>query len=155
MALIFLKQMVYFYPGYYSVICWCCQQIKKLIDSHYPTALLLFIMRILVFQCSTICYCYLGSVETCKQPGRGRSAPMSSRLFSCLPPTEATPSLHLAYFFLVFLLMNQNHGFVCLLFYVLVTSKVVSEWLSTFDSAHSWRLYSAALLRNQAVSTMT
>ena len=47
------------------------------------------------------------------------------------------------------------HMFVCLLFYILAT-KVISGRVPTFDdSAHSWRLYSAALLGNQANSTMT
>ena len=42
--------------------------------------------------------------------------------------------------------------------YVLATSKVIfkvrSRWLLTCDSVHSWRLYSAAPLGNQAFSTM-
>ena len=44
---------------------------------------------------------------------------------------------------------------VCLLFYVLATSKVISEWASTCDSAHSWWLNSASPLGDQAASTMT
>ena len=43
----------------------------------------------------------------------------------------------------------------CLLFCVLATSKVISGRVPTCDNAHSWRLYSAAQLGNQAVSTMT
>ena len=43
----------------------------------------------------------------------------------------------------------------CLLLYVLATSKVISERVTTGDSAHSSRLYSAAQLGNQAVSSMT
>ena len=42
-----------------------------------------------------------------------------------------------------------------LLFYVLATSVVISGRVQTCDSAHSWQLYSAALLRDQATSTMT
>ena len=38
--------------------------------------------------------------------------------------------------------------FVCLLFYVLATSKVISGGVSTCDSAHSWRLSSAAQQRS-------
>ena len=45
---------------------------------------------------------------------------------------------------------------VCLLsFYVLATSNVISGWAPTSDSAHSWRLHSAAPLGNQTASTMT
>ena len=45
---------------------------------------------------------------------------------------------------------------VCLLSsYVLVTSKVISGWVPTCDSVHSWWLCSAAPLGNQAISTMT
>ena len=45
---------------------------------------------------------------------------------------------------------------VCLLlFHVLATSKAISGWTPTCYSAHSWKLYSAALLGNQAVSIMT
>ena len=40
-------------------------------------------------------------------------------------------------------------------FYVLATSMVTSGWVLTCDSAHSWWLYSAALLGNQNVGTMT
>ena len=36
-----------------------------------------------------------------------------------------------------------------------LTSKGISEWVLTCDGAHSWRLYSAALLGNQAISIMT
>ena len=36
--------------------------------------------------------------------------------------------------------------FLCLLFYVLSTSKVISGWVQTCDNAHSWWLYSAASL---------
>ena len=44
---------------------------------------------------------------------------------------------------------------VCLLFfYVLATSKVISGRVLTCDSAHSWELYSAASVGNQATSTM-
>ena len=38
-------------------------------------------------------------------------------------------------------LLEKNRigdGFVCLLFYVLATSKVISEQVPTCDSAHSW-----------------
>ena len=46
--------------------------------------------------------------------------------------------------------------FVCLLlFYVHATSKVIAEWVATCEGAHSWRLYSAAPLINQATSNMT
>ena len=51
--------------------------------------------------------------------------------------------------------MQQSHVglFVCL-FYVLKTSKVIPRWVSTCDSAHSWWLYSAGPLGDQATSTM-
>ena len=45
--------------------------------------------------------------------------------------------------------------FLFLVFYILPTSKVLSGQVPTCDSAHSWWLYSAALLGNQATSTMT
>ena len=38
--------------------------------------------------------------------------------------------------------------FVCLLFYILVTSKVILGHIPTCDSAHSWWLYSAASLEH-------
>ena len=40
-----------------------------------------------------------------------------------------------------------------LAFYVLVTFKVISGWLPTWASAHSWWFYSAAALENQAANT--
>ena len=39
--------------------------------------------------------------------------------------------------------------------YILTASKVVSEKTPICDSAHSWWLYSAAPLRNQAASIMS
>ena len=51
---------------------------------------------------------------------------------------------------------SQARMFTCLLLgYILATSKVISGWVPTCDSGHSWWLHSAAPLRNQAVSTMT
>ena len=50
-------------------------------------------------------------------------------------------------------LMYSRWGEV--LFYVLVTYKVTSGWVHTYDSAYSWRLFSAAPLGNQVVNTMT
>ena len=44
---------------------------------------------------------------------------------------------------------------VCLLFYVLASFKVISGRIPTCDSAHSWRLYSAASLGHQVAGTMT
>ena len=44
---------------------------------------------------------------------------------------------------------------VCLLFYVITKSKVISEWVPNCDSAQSWRLYSAAPLGDQPTSTIT
>ena len=44
----------------------------------------------------------------------------------------------------------------CLLeFYALATSKVVSGWVLTCDSAHSWSVYSAGPLCDEATSNMT
>ena len=43
---------------------------------------------------------------------------------------------------------------VYLLFYILATSNVISGWVLTCSSAHSWRLYSAVPLGNQAARTM-
>ena len=40
-----------------------------------------------------------------------------------------------------------------LLFYILATSGVISGRVLTCDSVHSWHLYSAAPLGNQAIST--
>ena len=41
-------------------------------------------------------------------------------------------------------------------FYILATCKVtLLGWALTSDSAHSWLLYSVALLGNQVASTMT
>ena len=52
--------------------------------------------------------------------------------------------------------LGKGFGFGWLLeFYVLATSNVISGWVPTFDSAHSWRLYSAVPLGNQATSIMT
>ena len=42
-----------------------------------------------------------------------------------------------------------------LLFYILATSKVISGQVLTYNSAHSWWLYSAASLENQGTNTMT
>ena len=42
-----------------------------------------------------------------------------------------------------------------LLFSVLATSEVISGWIPSCDSAHSWWLYSAASLGHQATGTMT
>ena len=42
-----------------------------------------------------------------------------------------------------------------LMLYILVTSKVISGWVPTCDSAHSLRLYSAVALGIQAINTMT
>ena len=48
-------------------------------------------------------------------------------------------------------------GFIrfLLLFYVLVTSEVITQQIPTCDSAHSWRLYNAASLGQQTASTIT
>ena len=40
-------------------------------------------------------------------------------------------------------------------FYVLATCNEISGRVLTCDSEHSWRLYSAAFLGDQAASTMT
>ena len=51
---------------------------------------------------------------------------------------------------------EQTPPIVCLCVdYVLVTSKVISERVLTCESAHSWRLYSAASLIHQATGTIT
>ena len=54
-------------------------------------------------------------------------------------------------------LIKQNlEVFVCLLLlYILATSMVISWWISTCNSAHSWQLHSAASLGNQAIGTTT
>ena len=49
----------------------------------------------------------------------------------------------------------SKHPEAYLLFYCLTTSKIISGRLPTCDSAYSLRLYNAASLGNQAVSTMT
>ena len=41
-----------------------------------------------------------------------------------------------------------------LLFYILAISKVISGMAPTCDSAHAWKLYSAASLEDQAAITM-
>ena len=43
----------------------------------------------------------------------------------------------------------------CWQFYVLATHNVISGWVPTCDSVHSRRVYSAALLGDQAASTRT
>ena len=46
--------------------------------------------------------------------------------------------------------------FLCLLlFYILATSRFISGWVPTFGNAHSWWLYTAAPLGNQAISTIS
>ena len=45
-------------------------------------------------------------------------------------------------------------SFVCL-FYILATSEVISGRVPICDSRHSWRIYSAAPLGDQATSCMT
>ena len=55
-----------------------------------------------------------------------------------------------ASWFIPFLLLNW-----LLIFYILGTSKVISRQTSICDSAHSWWLYSAAPLENQAIDAMT
>ena len=46
--------------------------------------------------------------------------------------------------------------YVCLfLFYILATSEVISGWVPTCDSAHSWWLHSAASLGHQTAGTRT
>ena len=45
--------------------------------------------------------------------------------------------------------------FLKVFFYDLATAKFVSGQVPTYDSAYSWRLYSAAPLQKEAVSTMT
>ena len=52
-------------------------------------------------------------------------------------------------------LRNDIHLFVCLLlFCILTTSDVISGWIPTCDSVHSWQIYHSASLGNQATSTM-
>ena len=59
-------------------------------------------------------------------------------------------------FYAIGTVFQLYHGlFVCLLFYVLATPKVISGWAPTCDSSHSWRLNSAASLGQQAAGTMT
>ena len=48
--------------------------------------------------------------------------------------------------------MDQS---LCLLFYILTTSKDISGRVPSCDSMHSSSLYCAASLRDQAISTMT
>ena len=50
-------------------------------------------------------------------------------------------------------LSRQVASNICL--FVVVLHPVISGLVQTCDSAHSWRLYSAAPLQNQAVSTGT
>ena len=55
------------------------------------------------------------------------------------------------YYMYIFIYIYMNM-YICLalfLFDVLATSKVIAGWVPTCDSAHSWRLYSAASLRHQ------
>ena len=56
--------------------------------------------------------------------------------------------------------MKKTGLFVCLfvylaMFYVLTTSEGISGREPACDSGQSWRLYSAALLGNQILGTMT
>ena len=50
--------------------------------------------------------------------------------------------------------MGLIYSSVCLLLCIIATSNVITEWVQTCDYAHSWELYSAASLGNQADSTM-
>ena len=50
--------------------------------------------------------------------------------------------------------MTQVTGWL-LEFYIFGTSTVISGWVPTCDNVHSWWLYSAVLLQNQASSNMT
>ena len=70
--------------------------------------------------------------------------------------------IHFKIFSVIFCHISYNRLYlavnlmdVCLLSYVLATSKVISGRVSTCDSVHSWQLYSAAWLGDQATSTMT
>ena len=64
--------------------------------------------------------------------------------------------------------IQTDRNRLILRYYILVTSKVISVylfvvvlatsnsgWISTCDDAHSWRLYSAVALGDQAASTIT
>ena len=44
---------------------------------------------------------------------------------------------------------------ICLLFYVLPTSTVISGWVMICNSAHSWQFYNAVPLEDQATGIMT
>ena len=50
---------------------------------------------------------------------------------------------------------NVLFVFVCLLFFILATSEVISGQVQTCDSAILWRLYGTASLGHQAASTVT
>ena len=53
-------------------------------------------------------------------------------------------------------LTSHHHWVGWLLgFYILATSKVITGWVPSCDSAQSWWFYSVAPLGNQATSTMT
>ena len=43
----------------------------------------------------------------------------------------------------------------CWELYILAKSKLKPEWTLTYDSVHSWRLYGADLMGNQAASNIT
>ena len=63
-------------------------------------------------------------------------------------------NIHIHIYIHIYISMYKIHGY-CLLFCVLATYKVISGWVTTCDSAHSWWLYSVAPLGNQAASIMT
>ena len=53
----------------------------------------------------------------------------------------------------IFIYMHRLVG--CLLeFFILTAPKIISEWVPTCDSAHSWRRYSAAPLGDLVNGTM-
>ena len=51
---------------------------------------------------------------------------------------------------------EQSFQFICLLeLFILTTSKVISGHILTCDNAHSWQIYSAARLGDQATSAIS
>ena len=55
----------------------------------------------------------------------------------------------------LFLLTYLASAFTLLGFYIPTTFMVISGWLLTCDSSHSWQLYSAAPLHHQYIAELT
>ena len=101
-------------------------------------------------KCDLVLFVWMGVLPSFLTPLQGRGWGVMCSISCALSNDHRWAYTH-SKSLLVFILCN-----ICLLlFYVLATSEVISEWVPTCDSAHSWQFYSATPLGNQATSTMT